>query len=78
MRWLALLLLSAPATAAPIVPQFTQGTMTSHTETTSKVTETIVSENYSTGFEYSASGVNIAQTVQSTPSPTQRSTDGPP
>ena len=30
-----------------------------HTETTSKVTETIVSENYSTGFEYSASGVNI-------------------
>ena len=36
------------------------GTMTSHTETTSKVTETIVSENYSTGFEYSASGVNIA------------------
>ena len=33
--------------------------MTSHTETTSKVTETIVSENYSTGFEYSASGVNI-------------------
>ena len=47
MRWLALLLLSAPAAAAPIVPQFTQGTMTSHTETTSKVTETIVSENYS-------------------------------
>jgi hypothetical protein len=34
--------------------------MSSHTETTSKVTETIVSENYSTGFEYSASGVNIA------------------
>ena len=60
MRWLALLLLSAPAAAAPIVPQFTQGTMTSHTETTSKVTETIVSENYQTGFEYSASGVNVA------------------
>ena len=50
MRWLALLLLSAPATAAPIVPQFTQGTMSSHTETTSKVTETIVSENYSRGL----------------------------
>lgn len=61
MRWLALLLLSAPtAFAAPIVPSFSQGTMTSHTETTSKVTETIVSENYATGFEYSASGVNIA------------------
>ena len=61
MRWLLLLLLSAPAACAvPVVPQFTQGTMSSHTETTSKVTETIVSENYSTGFEYSASGVNIA------------------
>ena len=61
MRWLLLLLLSAPAAhAVPVIPNFTQGTMTSHTETTSKVTETIVSENYSTGFEYSASGVNIA------------------
>tara|TARA_R100001509_G_scaffold163774_1_gene139175 strand:+ start:285 stop:677 length:393 start_codon:yes stop_codon:yes gene_type:complete len=60
MRWFLLLLFSAPAAnAVPVVPQFTQGTMTSHTETTSKVTETIVSENYSTGFEYSASGVNI-------------------
>jgi len=60
MRWLALLLLSAPVTAAPVIPSFKQGTMTSHTETTSRVTETIVSENYQTGFEYSASGVNVA------------------
>ena len=60
MRWLLLLLFSAPAAnAAAVIPNFKQGTMTSHTETTSKVTETIVSENYSTGFEYSASGTNI-------------------
>jgi hypothetical protein len=60
MRWPLLLLLFAPAAhAVPVIPNFTQGTMSSHTETTSKVTETIVSENYSTGFEYSASGVNI-------------------
>jgi len=60
MRWLLLLLLSAPAAhSIPVVPAFKTGTMTSHTETTSKVTETIVSENYSTGFEYSASGTNI-------------------
>ena len=59
MRWLALLFLTAPATAAPIVPQFTQGTMTSHTETTSKVTETIVSEEFNTGFEYTATGTNV-------------------
>ncbi len=60
MRWLLLLLLSAPAAnAAQVIPNFKQGVMTTHTETTSKVTETIVSENYSTGFEYSASGTNI-------------------
>ena len=31
----------ATALAVPVVPTFTQGSMTSHTETTSKVTETI-------------------------------------
>tara|TARA_R100000278_G_scaffold82865_1_gene63614 strand:+ start:625 stop:1014 length:390 start_codon:yes stop_codon:yes gene_type:complete len=60
MRWFLLLLLTAPAAAAPVVPAFKQGTMTSHTETTSRVSEVIVSENYSTGFEYTASGQNIA------------------
>ena len=61
MRWLLLLLLFAPAAhAIPVVPAFKTGSMSSHTETSSKVTETIVSENYSTGFEYSASGVNIS------------------
>ena len=60
MRWLLLLLLFAPAAnAAPVIPNFKQGTMTTHTETSSKVTETIVSEDYATGFEYSASGTNI-------------------
>ena len=59
MRLLVLLLLAPAASAAPVVPQFTQGTMTSHTETSSKVTETIVSENFDTGWEYSASGVNV-------------------
>lgn len=60
MRWFLLLMLCAPATAAPVIPNFKQGTLSSHTETTSKVTETIVSEDYATGFEYSASGTNIA------------------
>ena len=60
MRWLLLLLLYAPAAGAvPVVPAFTTGTLTSRTETTSKVTETIVSENFDTGWEYSASGVNV-------------------
>ena len=38
------------ATAVPVVPNFTQGNMTSTTETTSTVTETINSMNYDTGY----------------------------
>ena len=49
----------APAQAVPVVPNFTQGSMTSHTETTSKVTETINSMDYSTGYQYSATGSGI-------------------
>ena len=49
----------APAQAVPVVPNFTQGSMTSHTETTSKVTETINSMDYSTGYQYSTSGTGI-------------------
>ena len=48
-----------PARSVPVVPNFSTGSMTSHTETSSKVTETIVSEAYSTGWEYSVSGTNI-------------------
>ena len=47
------------AEAVPVVPNFTQGSMTSHTETTSKVTETINSMDYSTGYQYSTSGTGI-------------------
>lgn len=61
MRWLLLLLFLAPAAEAlPVVPNFTNGTLTSRTETTSKVSEIIVSENFDTGFEYTASGLNVA------------------
>ena len=50
----------APALAVPVVPNFTQGSMTSHTETTSKVTETINSMEYRTGYEYSVTGSGIS------------------
>ena len=60
MRALLLLLLLAPtAHAVPVVPNFSSGSMTSHTETKSKVTETIVSEDYATGWQYSVSGQNV-------------------
>jgi len=49
----------APAMAVPVVPNFTQGSMTSHTETTSTITETINSMDYSTGYQYSATGSGV-------------------
>ena len=61
----------APAQAVPVVPNFTQGSMTSHTETTSKVTETINSIDYATGWTYSVSGTNVDNGGQSlSPNPT--------
>ena len=47
------------AIAVPVVPNFTQGAMTSNTETTSTVTETINSMNYDTGYQYVITGTNI-------------------
>ena len=49
----------APAQAVPVVPNFTQGSMTSHTETTQTITETINSMDYSTGYQYSATGSGV-------------------
>jgi len=54
-----LLVAAKPAIGVPVVPNFTTGSMTTHTETTSNVTETIVSESYGTGWQYSVSGSNI-------------------
>ena len=48
------------ARAVPVVPNFQQGSMTSHTETESTVTETINSIDYRTGWEYTVTGVGIS------------------
>tara|TARA_B100000131_G_scaffold102923_1_gene99898 strand:+ start:1626 stop:2102 length:477 start_codon:yes stop_codon:yes gene_type:complete len=61
-RLIPLLLLLGYGTAAravPVVPNFTQGSMTTHTETTSTVQETINSIDYRTGWEYSVTGVGV-------------------
>ena len=47
------------ASAVPVVPNFTQGSMSSHTETTQTITETINSMDYSTGYQYSATGSGV-------------------
>ena len=49
----------AAALGVPVVPNFTQGSMTSHTETTQKITETINSMDYNTGYQYSVTGSGI-------------------
>jgi len=62
-RVLVLLLLSFSGTAVnavPVVPNFQQGSMTSHTETESTITETINSVDMRTGWEYTVSGVGVS------------------
>ena len=56
---LVLLGIAGTAKAVPVVPNFQQGSMTSHTETESTVTETINSIDYRTGWEYSVTGVGV-------------------
>ena len=48
------------AGAVPVVPNFTQGSMSSHTETTQTITETINSMDYNTGYQYSATGSGVS------------------
>nr|BAR29497.1 gp166 [uncultured Mediterranean phage uvMED]BAR29535.1 gp166 [uncultured Mediterranean phage uvMED] len=73
IRWYALAAVGAcvtlaPAQAVPVVPNFTQGSMTSHTETTQTITETINSMDYSTGYQYSATGSGVTASGNLSPS----------
>ena len=63
-----ILFTGATAQAVPVVPNFTQGSMTSTTETTSTITETINSIDYNTGYTYSVSGTNIKSNAGLAPS----------
>ena len=72
-RILTVLLLisgTGAARAVPVVPNFTQGSMTSHTETTSTVTETINSMDYNTGWQYVVTGTNVKADGNLTPTGT--------
>jgi len=64
---LILLSSAGAARAVPVVPNFTQGSMTSHTETTSTVTETINSMDYNTGWQYVVTGTNVESNGNLTP-----------
>ena len=61
LLFIALFALAAnEAKSIPVVPSFTQGSMNSHTETSTKITELIKSVDYNTGYTYSVSGDNVA------------------
>ena len=61
MRRLLLLgfVISAPCYAVPVIPNFTQGSSTSRTETTTNITETIRTTNYNSGYTYSVTGSGV-------------------
>jgi hypothetical protein len=61
-RLILLLLLPSPAVAVPVIPNFSQGVVSSHTESKTIVKESIVSESYRTGFEYTVSGTGVEPT----------------
>jgi hypothetical protein len=56
---LFLLGFSYPALANSVVPNFTRGTITATTESTTKVIETIRQVEYTTGTSYTVTGTNI-------------------
>jgi|TARA_B100001250_G_C19726378_1_gene756268 hypothetical protein len=67
MKRLLLLLLLAPipAFAVPVTPNFQSGSMTSHTETTSKVSEVISVMEYQSGWQLTLTGNNITTDADS-------------
>tara|TARA_R100000781_G_scaffold114326_1_gene84839 strand:- start:585 stop:1022 length:438 start_codon:yes stop_codon:yes gene_type:complete len=60
MRLIFLLFVLAPAAhSVPTVPTFSSGTLTSSQTTVSKITETIVSHDVNSGYQYSVSGTGV-------------------
>ena len=66
--------LNAPVEGVPVVPNFQSGSLTSHTETSSTVTETINVIEYQTGWQYTVTGNNISTDSSSLVPPTSSTT----
>ena len=49
-----------PVDAQPITPNFVTGTVSSTTNSTTSISETITSFDYSTGYEYTVTGVGVS------------------
>lgn len=50
---------ATPANAVPVVPNFSSGQLTQTTTSRSVISESIVSEDYATGWQYTVSGTGI-------------------
>ena len=60
-----------PVNAQPVTPNFTVGTVSSTTNTTTSISETITSFDYATGYEYTVTGVGVSMDTNSiSPPPT--------
>ena len=60
-----------PVNSQPITPNFVTGTVSSTTNSTTSISETITSFDYSTGYEYTVTGVGVSMDGNSiTPPPT--------
>ena len=56
-----------PAYAESVVPNFTRGTITATTETTTRIVESIRQIEYTTGTSYTVTGTNV--NIPGTPTP---------
>jgi hypothetical protein len=65
--FLAAGVICTPAYAESVVPNFTRGTITATTETTTKIVEAIRQVEYTTGTSYTVTGTNI--NIPATPTP---------
>ena len=60
-----------PVNAQPVTPNFTVGTVSSTTNTVTSISESVTSFDYSTGYEYTVTGVGVSMDGDSiTPPPT--------
>ena len=63
MRWVVLIFFAIPsANAGSITPSFTSGQIESSSNSKTIIVETIVTENYRTGYSYSMQGTNVKPT----------------
>jgi hypothetical protein len=70
MRWVVFIFFAIPsANAGSITPSFTSGQIESSSNSKTIIVETIVTENYRTGYSYSMQGTNVKPTKNTIISP---------